>query len=124
MEGFAAIETLLGFYAADVVCYPAPGWVDYPICHGHEGMRDLGARWLELVDHPNVNVHEVRDLRHRLLVLAEFTGRAKDTGTPVSVHFGVVNSDLRDDGKVGEARFFLSWDEARSAAGLATSSVA
>jgi hypothetical protein len=52
-------------------------------------------------------------------MLAEFSGRAKDTGSPIRQRFGVINSDLREDGKVGQARFFLDWQEAREAAGLA-----
>jgi ketosteroid isomerase-like protein len=115
----AAIEALLVLYASDVVCYPAPGWVEATVCHGHDGFRELSAAWSENVDHPALEVHEVRDMSDRLLVLAEFSGRAKDSGTPIRQRFGVINSDLRDDGKVGQARFFLDWQEAREAAGLA-----
>jgi ketosteroid isomerase-like protein len=115
----AAIEALLVLYASDVVCYPAPGWVEATVCHGHDGFRQLSAAWSENVDHPALEVHEVRDMQDRLLVLAEFTGRAKESGGPIRQRFGVINSDLRDDGKVGEARFFLDWEQARAAAGLA-----
>jgi ketosteroid isomerase-like protein len=115
----AGIEALLVLYASDVVCYPAPGWVQDTVCHGHDGFRQLSAVWSERVDQPALQVHEVRDMRDRLLILAEFSGRARDTGMPVHQRFGVINSDLRDDGKVGEVRFFLDWQEARRAAGLA-----
>lgn len=113
------IEALLVFYAPDVVCYPAPGWIDASVCHGHDGFRELSTVWSDSVDDPALKVHEVRDMHDRLLVLAEFVGRARDSGKPVRQRFGVINSDLRDDGKVGEARFFLSWQDARQAAGLA-----
>jgi len=120
VEAFnAGIEALLGFYAPDVVCYPAPGWIEVTVCHGHDGFRRLSAVWSENVDHPALEVHEVRDMHDRLLILAEFIGRAKDSGIPIRQPFGVINSDLGDDGKVREARFFLSWQEAREAAGLA-----
>jgi len=112
----AEIETLLSFYAPDVVCYPAEGWVPEPVCYGHEGIRRLSATWSANVEDATLNVHEVRDFQQRLLVLAELTGRAPVSGEPVSQRFGIVNSDLRDGGKVGEARFFLSWQEARDAA--------
>jgi hypothetical protein len=115
----AGIESLLVFYASDVVCYPAPGWLESTVCHGHDGFRQLSAVWTEKVDDPGLEVHEVRDLHDRLLILAEFTGRTKDSGLPLRQQFAVINSDLRDDGKVGEARFFLSWQEARKVAGLA-----
>jgi hypothetical protein len=112
----AGIELLLQFYAPDVVCHPAPGWVDEEVCHGHDGIRRLTAVWTANVQDATMKVHEVRDLRERLLILAELTGRARDTGRPISQRFGLINSDLRADGKVGQARFFMSWDEARAAA--------
>ena len=37
-----AIESFLSFYAGDVVCYPAPGWIDEEVCHGHDGLRRAG----------------------------------------------------------------------------------
>jgi hypothetical protein len=52
------------------------------------------------------------------LILAEFIGRSKESDAPIRLPFGAVNSDLRDDGKVGEVRFYLSWQEALEAVGL------
>ena len=63
-------------------------------------------------------MHEVRDLDDRVLVLAEFTGRGRASGEPRSQRFGAINSHLRSDGKVGEVRFYLTWQEARDAVGL------
>jgi len=113
-----AIESFLSFYADDVVCYPAPGWIDEEVCHGHDGLRRLSAVWSANFDEIAVEVHDVRDLHERLVILARFTGRAKGSDVRVSQPFGAINSRLRDDGKVGEVRFFLSWDEALQAAGL------
>jgi hypothetical protein len=116
----SGIETLLALYAPDLVCYPAQGWVEGDaVCHGHDGFRRLSAVWLEKVDDVSFAIDDVRDLHERVLVLATFSGRSKDTGAPVSQPFGVINSDIRADGKVGEARFFLTWQEAVDAAGLA-----
>lgn len=114
----AAIESLLQFYAPDVVCYPAPGWVEEQICHGHDGIRRLGAVWSEGQEDVAMRIHDVRDLQQRLLILAEFTGRDRRSGASVSQRFGVINADLREDGRVGEARFFLSWEAALDYAGL------
>jgi hypothetical protein len=115
----AAIEAFLEFYAEDVVCHPAPGWIEGDgVCYGHEGFRRLAAVWSESIDDGALEVHEVRDLRDRVLVLAEFTGRSRGSGEPRSQRFGAVNSDLRSDGRVGEVRFFLTWQEARDAVGL------
>jgi hypothetical protein len=116
----AGIETLLVLYAPDLVCYPAPGWVEGDaMCHGHDGFRKLSAVWLQNVDDVSFAIDDVRDLHDRVLVLATFSGRSKDEGVPVSQPFGVINSDIRADGKVGEARFFLTWREALDAVGLA-----
>jgi ketosteroid isomerase-like protein len=114
----AAIDALLVFYAPDVVCYPAKGWVQEAVCHGHEGIRKLSAVWTESMDDASLAVHEVRDMHERVLILAELTGRAKASGAPMRQPFGVVNSDLRDDGTVGEVRFFLTWQEALESMGL------
>jgi hypothetical protein len=117
-EFMAGIESLLVFYAPDVVCYPAEGWVEESVCHGHEGIRKLSAVWAESMDDVGLSVKEVRDMHERVLILAELTGRAKDSGAPARQPFGVVNSDLRDDGAVGEVRFFRTWREALDAVGL------
>src|SRR5271170_1361260 len=88
-----AIEALLVLYASDVVCYPAPGWVEATVCHGHDGFRQLSAAWSENVDRPALEVHEVRDMSDRLLVLAEFSGHVKGSGSPIRQRFGVINSE-------------------------------
>jgi hypothetical protein len=115
----AGIEALLVFYAPDVVCHPAPGWLEGdPVCHGHDGFRRLSAVWTDNVDDGNLEIEQIRDLGDRVLILAQFTGVSRDSGLPIRQPFGVINSDLRDDGKVGEVRFFLGWRQAREAAGL------
>lgn len=114
----AEMEALLKFYAPDVVCYPARGWVDYDIAHGHDGMRALIARFSGKVDNFALHVDEVRDLGERMLVLAEFTGTSKITGAKASQPFGIVNSSMRTDGTVGVAHLYLSWEQARRAAGI------
>jgi hypothetical protein len=114
----AGIESLLVFYAADVVCYPAPGWVEETVLVGHDAIRRLGAVWTENFDEAALEVHEVRDMQDRFLILAEFTGRARDSGRPLRLPFGVVNSNLGEDRKVGTVHFFLSWPEALDAVGL------
>jgi SnoaL-like protein len=114
----AEMEALLKFYAPDVICYPDPGWVDDAVCHGHDGMRRLIRRFTAKVDDFDLAVHEVRDLGERMLVLAEFKGRLKGSGLPARQSFGIVNSSLSEEGKVGVAHFFLRWEDARRAAGI------
>jgi hypothetical protein len=112
----AGIEALLTFYAPDVVSYPAHGWASEEPCYGHDGIRNLSRTWTASVTDAALDVHEVRDLSRCMLILAELCGRARTSGRPVRQRFGIVNSDIRADGKVGRARFFLTWQEAREAA--------
>jgi hypothetical protein len=114
----ATVDSFLAFYAPDVVCYPAPGWVEEEVCHGHDGLRRLSAVWSANFTDVALEIHDVRDLRERLVILAQLNGRDRSSGTPSSQRFGAVNSRLGDDGKVGEVRFFLSWREALDAVGL------
>jgi hypothetical protein len=119
-EAFTAeLDALLAFYAPDVVCHPAPGWVPEELCHGHAGIRRLAGVWSESVTAPALEFHDVRDLGDRMLVLARLTGRELTTRRPIERPFALLNSDLREDGTVGEVRFFLGWAEALAEAGLA-----
>ena len=52
-----------------------------------------------------------------MLVLAETFGRIKGSGVPIRQPLGMVSSDFRD-GKIGENRNFLTWQEALEAVGL------
>jgi SnoaL-like domain len=116
----ATIDSFLAFYAPDVVCYPAPGWVQEEVCHGHDGLRRLGAVWSASFSDVALEIHDVRDLQERLLILGQLSGRDRSSGMPSGQRFGAVNSRLGADGKVGEVRFFLSWSEALDAVGLSS----
>jgi ketosteroid isomerase-like protein len=111
------IEGLLPFLPPDVVWYSVPEWVEDPLYRGHDGARKLIAAFTENFDDWAWEVPEVRDAGERVAVLAEMTGRIKDSCATVRQRIGIVNSDFRD-GKAGETRFFLSWQEALEAAGL------
>ncbi len=109
----AAIEAMLVFYAEDVVCHPAPGWAPEDTVYlGHDGVRNLAVVWSESVEGATLDIHEVRDLHDRLVILAQLTGRDRLTGAEACQRFGVLNSELGADGKVHDVRFFLSWEQA------------
>ena len=61
--------------------------------------------------------NEFRDLGDRVVELGEITGRIKATGVPIRQPFAMVLSDFRD-GKIGEGRNFLTWQQALEAVGL------
>jgi ketosteroid isomerase-like protein len=111
------IEAVMPFYAADVVFYFDPEWVEDAAYRGHDGIRRAEAVWAENFDDFAWAVQEIRDLEDRVLVLAAMTGRAKGSGVPVRQPTGLVGSGFRD-GTIGEVRSFNSWQRALEAVGL------
>jgi ketosteroid isomerase-like protein len=119
-EAFSAgdVETVLPFFAPDVVWTPSPEWPEDPIYRGHDGVRRLAASWIDTFDEYALEVHEIRDVQGHVLVLFEQTGRIKGSGAPIRQPMGYVFSDFRD-GMVGEVRSFIGWQQALAAVGLA-----
>jgi ketosteroid isomerase-like protein len=113
----AGIERALPVFSPDAVVYPFPEWVEESQYQGHVGVRKLTAVWTDSFDDFAIEVEEVRDLGDRVVILGETTGRVKGTGVPIRQPVGAVLSDFRD-GKIGEARFFLTWQQALEAVGL------
>jgi ketosteroid isomerase-like protein len=118
-DAFAAggVESLLAFVSADVAWYPFPEWVEESEYRGHDGFRRVMAVWTENFDDFKVEVHEFRQVGDRVLFLGETAGRIKGSGVPIRQPLGIVFSDFRD-GQVGEARNFLTWQQALEAVGL------
>jgi ketosteroid isomerase-like protein len=75
------------------------------------------AVWRLSFDDYSAELHEVREAGDRVVCLGEQTGKVKGTDTPIRQRFGFVCSDFRD-GKVGEMRFFRSWQDALEASRL------
>jgi len=112
------IEGLLPFHPPDVVMYSIAEWPDDPVYRGHDGVRKLTAAWTDNFDNWGFEVHEIREEGNRVLAHAEMTGRIKDTGIPIRQPLSAVFSNFRE-GMIGEVRFFLTWQEALKAVGLA-----
>jgi ketosteroid isomerase-like protein len=119
--GAGGTEALLACYATDVIVYSVPGWVEDPVYRGHDGIRRLMALWTENFDDIAFDLHEIRESQERVLALFELTGSIKGSGVPIRQPFGAVSADFRD-GRIGEIRFFLGWDDALKAVGLALGS--
>jgi ketosteroid isomerase-like protein len=111
------VEGVLPFLASDVIFYPFPEWVEADEYRGHDGIRDVLAVWTQNFDEFTIEVDELRDAGARVVALYEQSGRTKDSGIPVRQRVGGVFWDFRR-GEIGKASYFLSWDEAREAAGL------
>ncbi len=115
--GGGSLEQALSVFPPDVLLHPFPEWVEESEYRGHDGVRRLTAVWTDNFDDFAIRVEEVRDLGDRVLILGETTGRIKDTGVPIRQPVGALFSDFRD-GKIGEARFYLTWQQTLEAAGL------
>ena len=86
-----------------------------PICMNWD---ERGRLWVAAtIDYP-YNLQREGQGHDRILILAQFTGRSRDSGEPIRQTFAAVNSDLRPDGKVGEVRFFFSREDALKAVGI------
>jgi ketosteroid isomerase-like protein len=119
---FEAFETggfdaMLPFYPEDVVWHPAPEWVEDPVYHGHDGVRKMSATFTENFDDLALEPCDIREVQDRVLVLAEATGRTKETGVVLRQPYAMVYSDFRE-GKIGEVRFYFTWQAALEAVGL------
>ncbi len=111
------VEGVLSFFASDVIFYPFPEWVEADEYRGHDGVRKVFAVWTENFDEFAIEVHELRDAGDRVVALYEQSGLTKDSGVPVRQRVGGVFWDFRR-GEIGQASYFLSWDEALEAAEL------
>jgi ketosteroid isomerase-like protein len=111
------VEATLAYLSLDVTFYAFPEWVEASEYRGHGGVRDVFALWTENFDEFVLEIQELRDAGDRVVALYEQSGRIRDSGIPLRQSVGGVFSEFRN-GEIGEASFFLSWDEALEAAGL------
>jgi ketosteroid isomerase-like protein len=117
------VEALLPFYCKDVVWYAFPDAPDYPSeFRGHDGIRELAGNWTDSFDDFTLVAQEIRDLGDTVVALGEVSAKIKGSNTPVHEPFATVNSDFRG-GKIGQTRFFQSWEEALEAVGVSEQDV-
>ena len=111
------VEAMVPYFAADVVIRPFPEWVEENEYHGHDGLRAIVGVWTANFDDFELAIQEVREVGDRVLVLGETTGRIKGSGVPIRQPLGMVWSGFRN-GKIGDQRNFLTWQQALEAVGL------
>ena len=112
------IEGLAGAIAEDTVVYAFPGWVGKSKQVGHQGLRAMLAEWNEASTEFDIELSETREAGDRVVALIVQRGVTREAGVAISDRIGAVYSDFRENGDIGEVRFFPSWDEALEAAGL------
>jgi ketosteroid isomerase-like protein len=108
-EAFAArgVEGLMeNFAAADGVWYTAPEFVEASEYRGHDGLRSMVSVFTDNFDDWSLDVVELRDAGDSVVALIEHGGKIKGTDVPIRQPMGIVYSDFREGGQVGEARTF------------------
>jgi ketosteroid isomerase-like protein len=112
------IDAVLPFYSEDVVWYAFPDAPDGATSfRGHAGLRELAAGWSDSFDSYTIVSHELRDLGDAIVALGEMVGVMKGSDATVRQQMGTVTKDFRG-GRIGETRFFLTWEATLEAAGL------
>ena len=85
--------------------------------HGHDGIRELAAGWSDSFDSYRLVTHQFRDLGDTVVALGEMVGVIKGSNATVRQPMGSVVTDFHG-GRIGETRFFLSWEATLEAVGL------
>ena len=103
-------DAKLEFFAPDVVWHPIPGWIEDAEYRGHDGVRKMSALFTDNFVDLKLEPHEVREIDDRVLVLVDSTGKSRHDGVPIEMKPSFLYWNLRQQ-KIGDVRFFLSWDE-------------
>jgi ketosteroid isomerase-like protein len=112
------IDGLADLVAEDSVVYAFPGWIGKSKQVGPDGVRAMGSEWNEAFTDFDIELSDLREYGDRVVALLVQRGVTREAGVLISQEIGAVYSDFRENGRIGEARFFPSWDEALAAAGL------
>lgn len=112
------IEGVVPFYAEATVAHSVAEWPDDPEYHGRDGLRKLSCQWTENFDAFGFHLYDLREAGDAVVALLEMTGRIKGSGVPIQQPLGAVHANFRD-GLIGDTRYFLTWREALTTAGLA-----
>ena len=109
------IDAVMPLCSADVVWhFDAEESVEDLAYRGRDGIRGAYEVWIESLEDFGWDVHEIRDLGERVLVLADITGVSRDTGVAARVSTNLL-ADVRD-GLIHEVHTFIDLDRALAAA--------
>ena len=108
------VDAVMPLCAADVVWhFDAEESVEDLAYRGREGIRGAYEVWIESLDDFGWDVHAIRDLGGRVLVLADITGLSRDTGAAARFSTNLL-VDVRE-GLIQEVRTFIDLDRALAA---------
>ena len=112
------IEGLTAVVDEDSVVYAFPGWVGKSKQVGPDGLRAMLAEWEEAFTEYEMELVEVHETGDRVVALVVQRGVTKEAEVAIVQRIGAVYSDFRENGAIGEVRWFPSWDQALEAGGL------
>jgi hypothetical protein len=105
------------FLSAAFTWYTAPGWVEASEYRGLHAVRAFFRQWTDSFEDFVLEAKESREVGERVLVRLEVRGNATASGMSIAWDFGVFFADFREK-TVGEARAFMSWEDALDSVGL------
>jgi ketosteroid isomerase-like protein len=103
-------DAMLEFFTPDVVWHPIPGWIEDAEYRGHDGTRRMSALFTDNFTDLTLEPRDVREIEGRVLVLVDSTGKSRHDGVPIEMKPAFLYWNFREQ-KIGDVRFFLSWEE-------------
>jgi ketosteroid isomerase-like protein len=103
-------DAMLEFFAPDVVWHPIPGWIEDAEYRGHDGARKMSALFTDNFVDLTLEPRDVRELEDHVLVLVDSNGKSRHDGVPIDMKPSFLYWNFREQ-KIGDVRFFLTWEE-------------
>ena len=103
-------EAMLEFLSPDVIWHPIPGWIEDVEYRGHDGTRKMSDVFTDNFADLKLEPRDVRPAQDKVLALVEATGTTRHGGVPIEWKSAFVYSNFREQ-KIGDVRFFLTWEE-------------
>jgi ketosteroid isomerase-like protein len=110
------VEAWLAHFDTDIVWYAFPEEPEPGPFRGHEAVRAMAARWMDLLSNFRIEVKEYIDAGEYVMVPARMLGRVPDSDADVVIDEVYVNKCRK--GRIVEVRECRTLEEAIEAAGL------
>ena len=110
------VDAWLTHFDPDIVWYAFPDEPDPGPFHGHDAVRAMAARWMEVLSDFRLEAKEFIDAGEYVLMPARMLGRVRDSDAEVTVDEIYVNKCR--NGKIAEVRECRTKEEAFEAVGL------
>ena len=110
------VDAWLTHFDPEIVWYAFPDEPDPGPFHGHDAVRAMAERWMEVLSDFRLEAKEFIDAGECVLMLARMLGRVRDSDAEVTVDEIYVNKCR--NGKIAEVRECRTKEEALEAVGL------